>query len=82
MAVVEGFLHLVAVVDTAALKAGGSTPILNAHLGLAVVAYPLIGLPFAALAWFGGTSRLLTAISVGVWRARRRGGIPQSLMGP
>lgn len=80
VAVVEGVLHLMAVVDTAALKAGGSTPILNAHLGLAVVAYPLIGLPFAALAWFGGLRRMLTHPVVGAIGAL--GGISHGIAAP
>ena len=60
VAVVEGVLHLAAVVDAAALQAGTPTPILDAHLALAVVAYPAIGLPLAVLAWLGGRSRMLT----------------------
>ena len=65
VAVVEGVLHLVAVVDSEALRAGASTPILSAHLALAVVAYPLLGLPLAAIAWFGGRGRVLTHPIVG-----------------
>ena len=65
VAVVEGVLHLVAVVDGESLRAGASTPILNAHLALAVVAYPLLGLPLAAVAWFGGRARVLTHPIVG-----------------
>jgi hypothetical protein len=63
--VVEGILHLAAVGDTAALKSGAPTPVLNAHLAMAVVAYPAMGLPFAALALFGGLSRVLTHPVVG-----------------
>ena len=80
LAVVEGVLHLIAVVDTAALNAGGSTPILSAHLTLAIIAYPAFGLPFAALAWFGGTSRLLTHPVVGAIGAL--GGIAHGIAAP
>ena len=80
LAVVEGVLHLAAVVDAEALRAGRPTPILNAHLALAVVAYPAMGLPFAALAWFGGLSRVLTHPLVGAIGAL--GGISHGLAAP
>jgi hypothetical protein len=80
VAVVEGILHLVAVVDAEALPAGRPTPILNAHLALAVVAYPLIGLPFAALAWLSGRRRILTHPVVGAVGAL--GGITHGLSAP
>lgn len=60
VAVVEGVLHLAAVVDAAALRDGAPTPILSTHLALAIVAYPLLGLPLAVLAWLGGWSRQLS----------------------
>ena len=47
---VETVFHLAAVVDTDALAAGDAAPIAWAHLGLAVVLYPLSG---AALVWLG-----------------------------
>ena len=80
LAVVEGVLHLVAVVDAEALRAGRPTPILSAHLALAVVAYPALGLPFAALAWCAGVGRVLTHPVVGALGAL--GGISHGLAAP
>ncbi len=54
LGVVESVFHLASVADTAALSAGGPTPVLSAHLTLAIAAYPLMGFPLAALAWLGG----------------------------
>ncbi len=39
---VEAFFHLIADMDVAALSAGGATPILDTHLMLSVVAYPVL----------------------------------------
>ena len=69
-----------AVVDAEALQAGRPTPILSAHLGLAVIAYPLFGLPFAALAWLGGRTRVLTHPVVGAIGAL--GGITHGIAAP
>ena len=80
LAVVEGVLHLAAVVDAEALRAGRPTPILNAHLALAILAYPAMGLSFAALAWFGGLNRVLTHPLVGAVGAL--GGISHGIAAP
>lgn len=53
VSVVESVFHLASVADTVALSAGGPTPILSAHLTLAIAAYPLMGFSLAALAWLG-----------------------------
>jgi hypothetical protein len=46
----EGAAHLFAYRDLAALGEGGPTPILDLHLALAVVAYPLGNFPLALVA--------------------------------
>jgi hypothetical protein len=60
---VEAVLHTVSVVDTDELAAGESPPIAVAHLVAAVIAYPMLGVAVAALAW-----KLMPSWSPG-WRA-------------
>jgi hypothetical protein len=48
---VEAVLHTVSVVDKEELAAGESPPLAVAHLAAAVIAYPMIGIAIAALAW-------------------------------
>ena len=52
---VEMVLHTASVVDHHALVAGGSTPVLTAHLAMAVVAYPIFGV--VASGWILATAR-------------------------
>ena len=52
--VIQAIPHLMAFVDRDELLAGQTTPVLYAHYGLAVVAYPLVGFSVAALAWLSG----------------------------
>ncbi len=80
LAVVEMGFHLAAVADIDALRTSGPTPILNTHLALAVVAYPLLGLPVAVLAWLGGTSRVLTHPVFGA--IGTAGGVLHAIAGP
>lgn len=52
---VEMVLHTVSVVDHHNLVAGQPTPVLSAHLAMAVVAYPIFGI--AAAGWIVATAR-------------------------
>ena len=63
-----------------ALWAGRPTAILSAHLALAVIACPALGLPSAALVWFAGIGRVLTHPVVGAIGAL--GGITHGIAAP
>lgn len=56
---VEMVLHTASVVDHGNLVAGRATPVLSAHLGLAVIAYPVFGVLFAGLIVAGARDRAL-----------------------
>jgi hypothetical protein len=58
---VEMVLHTAAVVDHHALVAGQATPVLTAHLWLAVVAYPVFGA--LTIGWIVATARERTLAS-------------------
>ena len=60
LGIVEFSFHLAAIVDRSALESGGSTPVLDTHLALAVVAYPAVGFSLAALAVLGARNHILT----------------------
>src|SRR2546425_324021 len=65
LSVAEMIFHLAAVVDRSSLMAGGPTPVLTTHMTLAVVAYPMLGLSVAALAFQGATTRSLGGWAIG-----------------
>jgi len=64
LSVLEMAFHLAAIVDRPALLAGGPTPVFTTHLRLAAVAYPVLGLSMAALAWEGASKRWLGAPAI------------------
>ena len=65
LSVVEMAFHLAAMVDLSSLMAGGPTPVLTTHLSLAVVAYPMLGLSVAALAFQGARTRSFGRRAIG-----------------
>jgi hypothetical protein len=60
---IEGFFHLAAFTDRAALLAGAATPFLTTHMMMSLVVYPLFTFAVAVLAVLSG--RLLTHPVVG-----------------
>lgn len=77
--VVELILHTASVVDKEELAAGESPVVTMAHLGAAVLAYPLFGAAIALLAWqlMRSWSVPLRAVSAGIV-----GGIANGLAAP
>jgi hypothetical protein len=60
LSVVEAVFHLASASEATALAKGGSAPIVQIHLQLARIAFPLIGVSIAALAIVGARSRAMT----------------------
>jgi hypothetical protein len=80
LSVIELVFHLLAYSEAAALSAGRSTPLVDIHIALAVVAYPAIGLSLAAVAWLGGRTRALTHPIIGAVGAL--GGLLHAIAAP
>lgn len=80
LSVVELVFHTAAKVDHDALLDGGSAPIALTHESLAVVAYPVLGLSLAFLAW-----RLATGAPAWMWVVAAvgiAGGLLQAVSAP
>jgi hypothetical protein len=80
LAVVEMAFHLAATADRSSLIAGGPTPLLTAHMTLAVVAYPMLGLSVAALALQGARTRSFGGWAIG-WLGAL-GGVAHGMAAP
>lgn len=65
LSVVENVPHLAATFESDAAAAGHATPFLNAHMVLALLAFPLFGCSVAALAVLGGRQLAHPVVAAG-----------------
>ncbi len=82
--VIEMVLHTAASVDYANLVAGRATPVLTAHLGLTLVAYPLFALAIVGLILATARERTLASPWIawlGVFGAVAHGAAPPLVVG-
>lgn len=62
----EMVMHTIAMVDAEHLAAGHSTPILNTHLAMAVLFYPVFGVTSALFMWKAAKERAMGSLWI-VW---------------